>query len=98
MKDLKSQIADQNSQLTSTNSQTRIATPPSILINSYKYLNLTIEMKVFSASLLLPFLLCIPSTLGQNYDDYQEYQDYAEYGAQQDTLYHDYAERQEGKR
>lgn len=55
-------------------------------------------MKVFPASLLLPFLLCTPSTLGQNYDDdYQEYQDYADYGAQQDTLYHDYAERQESK-
>jgi len=35
--------------------------------------------------------------MAQQYDDYQEYQDYADYGAQQDTLYHDYAERQEHK-
>lgn len=53
-------------------------------------------MKVVPA--LLTLLLCTTSTLGQNYDDYQEYQDYADYGAQQDTLYHDYAERQESKR
>lgn len=52
-------------------------------------------MKVVPA--LLTLLLCTTSTLGQNYDDYQEYQDYADYGAQQDTLYHDYAERQESK-
>ncbi|CAJ1955261.1 unnamed protein product [Cylindrotheca closterium] len=55
-------------------------------------------MKVLSASLLLPLLLCTPSTIfAQQYDDdYQEYQDYGgDYG--QDTLYHDYAERQENK-
>jgi len=54
-------------------------------------------MKVFSASVLFPLLLCTPS-LGQGYDDdYQEYQDYADYGAQEDTLYHDYAEHAESK-
>ena len=34
--------------------------------------------------------------MAQQYDDdYQEYQDFGDYG--QDTLYHDYAERQENK-
>lgn len=55
-------------------------------------------MKVFSASLLLPLLLCTPCAVAQQYDDdYQEYQDYADYGAQQDTLYHDYADHKENK-
>jgi hypothetical protein len=48
-------------------------------------------------TILSHILLFTPSS-GQQYDDdYQDYQDYADYGAQQDSLYHDYADRQDTK-
>eukprot|EP00980_Cylindrotheca_fusiformis_P004157 scaffold909_cov135-Cylindrotheca_fusiformis.AAC.14 len=53
-------------------------------------------MKLHLASVLSFLLLLTPSSRAQ-YDDYNDYQDYADYGADQDTLYHDYAERQETK-
>lgn len=53
-------------------------------------------MKLYLATILSHILLFTPSSSAQ-YDDYNDYQDYADYGANQDTLYHDYAERQETK-
>jgi hypothetical protein len=44
-------------------------------------------------------LLLFPFSLAQNddYGDYGDYQDYAGDYGQQDSLYHDYAQRQETK-
>jgi hypothetical protein len=54
-------------------------------------------MKLHLATILCHLLLFTPSS-GQQYDeDYQDYQDYADYGAQEDSLYHDYAERKDTK-
>jgi hypothetical protein len=51
-------------------------------------------MKLYLATILTHLLLSAPASA----QEYEDYQDYADYGAQQDNLYHDYAERQDTKK